>query len=137
MFTAQELEEMALVDREIEAGFRLEAEDMVFSKELDRAAKLETVSPEKRNIAQSKKTYRSANREKISEYQKAYREANRDKISEYQKAYYRANRERIAEYKKAYRRANREKIAEYKKAYYKANRDKRCKATSLDQKGGE
>ena len=110
MFTEQELAAMALADREIEAGFHLEKEDMAVSKELDRVAKLESVLPEER---------------KLAEYKKAYYEANREKIAEYQKAYYEANRENLAEYKKAYREANREKIAEYQKAYYEANRKKK------------
>lgn len=40
MFTEQELAKMALADREIEAGFHLDMEDMAVSKELDRVAKL-------------------------------------------------------------------------------------------------
>ena len=64
MFTEQELAKMALADREIEAGFHLDMEDMVFSKELDRVAKLESVLPEKRKLAEYQKAYYEANREK-------------------------------------------------------------------------
>ena len=97
MFTEQELAAMALADREIEAGFHLEKEDMAVSKELDRVAKLESVLPEERKLAEYKKAYYEANRENLAEYKKAYREANREKIAEYQKAYYEANRKKKRE----------------------------------------
>ena len=69
MFTEQELAKMALADREIEAGFHLDMEDMAFSKELDRVAKLESVLPEERKLAEYQKAYREANRKKKRESQ--------------------------------------------------------------------
>ena len=112
LFTDQELAEMAAADAEIEASFCLDKDDLERSSRLDRLAKLESLSPEKRKVAAQKKAYREANREKVAEYQKAYREANREKVAERQKAYYEANREKVAAQKKAYYEANRENAYE-------------------------
>lgn len=88
-FTPEELAEMAAADAEIEASFRLERADLDRSRELDRVAHFEGLSPEKR---------------KLAEYQRAYREANKDKVAERQRAYYEANRERYNAYMREYRR---------------------------------
>ena len=88
-FTAEELAYMAAADAEIEKNFRLDQDDLDRSKELDRQAHMDALSPEKR---------------KVSEYRKAYREANREKVAAQQKAYYEANREKKRAYMREYRR---------------------------------
>ena len=69
-FTAEELEEMRRADEEIEKEFRLDAEDLHASKELDRIAKFEALPYEKRKVAAQQKAYRKANREKVAEGKK-------------------------------------------------------------------
>ena len=108
-FTAAELAEIAKADAEIEASFRLSNEDLALSREMDREARMNQLSPEKR---------------KMAEYQRAYREANKDKVAERQRAYYEANKDKVAERQRAYREANKDKVAKYQRAYYEANREK-------------
>ena len=82
LFTDQELAEMAAADAEIEASSCLDKDDLERSSRLDRLAKLESLSPEKRKVAENQKAYREANREKVAAQQKAYREANRENAYE-------------------------------------------------------
>ena len=84
-FTAAELAEIAKADAEIEASFRLNNEDLALSREMDREARMNQLSPEKR---------------KVAERQRAYYEANKDKVAEYQRAYYKKNREKILQGRK-------------------------------------
>ena len=119
LFTDQELAEMAAADAEIEASSCLDKDDLERSSRLDRLAKLESLSPEKR---------------KVAEYQKAYREANREKVAAQKKAYYEANREKVAERQKAYREANREKVAAQQKAYREANRENAYETDQVAEK---
>ena len=109
MFTPEELAEMAAADAEIDTEFRLTQEDLERSSRLDRLAKLESLSPEKRKVAAQKKAYRDANREKVAAYQQAYYEANREKVAERQKAYREANREKVRERARNYMREYRAK----------------------------
>ena len=67
LFTDQELAEMAAADAEIEASFCLDKDDLERSSRLDRLAKLESLSPEKRKVAEYQKAYREANRENAYE----------------------------------------------------------------------
>lgn len=63
-FTREELAAMAAADREIEENFCLDPEDMALSRELDRAAKLEAMTGDKRKVAAQKKAYREARKRK-------------------------------------------------------------------------
>ena len=66
LFTAEELATLKVADEEIDVGFRLDQSDMIRSKELDRAAHLDSLSVDKRAIAARQKAYREANREKVA-----------------------------------------------------------------------
>ena len=79
LFTEAELEELRRADAEIEDGFALTQEDLNFSRNLDREAKLDKLDNRGRKIAAQQAAYREANREKIAAQQAAYREANREK----------------------------------------------------------
>ena len=123
-FTEEELEELRRADAELDEEYHLTQEDIVFSRQLDREAKLDRLDNRGRRSAAQKAAYYEANREKIAAQQAAYYEANREKIAAQKAAYYEANREKIAAQQAAYREANREKIAAQKAAYREANREK-------------
>lgn len=99
-FTAAELAEIAKADAEIEASFHLSNEDLALSREMDREARMNQLSPEKRKVAEYQRAYREANKDKLAEYKRAYYEANKDKVAEYQRAYYEKNREKILQGRK-------------------------------------
>ena len=119
LFTEAELEELRRADAEIEEGFTLTQEDLNFSRNLDREAKLDKLDNHGRKIAAQKAAYREANREKIAAQQAAYYEANREKIAAQQAAYREANREKWNAYQREYRRKKRE---EQKKAASRCTR---------------
>lgn len=66
LFTAEELAELKAADAAIDAGFHLDQNDMIHSKELDRAAHMDSLPFDKRIIAAQKKAYYEANREKVA-----------------------------------------------------------------------
>ena len=115
-WTAEELEEMAKADAEIESHFVLSNEEFSISRELDRKATLEAMSPEQRKRYESQRRYRAANKEKVAESQRRYRAANKEKVAESQRRYRAANKEKVAESKRRYYAANKEKVAESKQA---------------------
>ena len=69
-FTQADLEEMRRADEEIERGFRLTQKELADSRQRDRAARLEDMSPEKQKLAAYQREYREANREKVAAYQR-------------------------------------------------------------------
>lgn len=71
MFTPEELEELRRSDAEIDEGFTLTQEDLNFSRNLDREAKLDKLDNHGRKIAAQRAAYREANREKIAAQQAA------------------------------------------------------------------
>ena len=93
LFTAAELEELRRADAEIEESFALTQEDLDFSRNLDREAKLDKLDNRGRKIAAQQAAYYEANREKIAAQKAAYREANREKWNAYQREYRRKRRE--------------------------------------------
>lgn len=74
-FTQEELEEMRRADEEIEAEFSWTAEELALSRELDRAAKLAAMLPERRKLAEYKRQYREANKDKVAERQRQLKDA--------------------------------------------------------------
>lgn len=62
-FTREELAAMAAADEEIEKSFRLDPEDLALSRELDRAAKLEAMTGDKRKVAARQKAWYEAHKE--------------------------------------------------------------------------
>lgn len=76
--TPEELVDMAAADAEIEATFRLTNEDIRRSKDVDKAALLDRLPPEKKRKAAYQRAYYEANREEIAAKQRAYREAKRE-----------------------------------------------------------
>lgn len=86
-FTREELAAMAAADREIEENFCLDPEDMALSRELDRAAKLEAMTGDKRKVAARQKAYREAHKDQVAAQKKAYREAHKDQVAAQQRAY--------------------------------------------------
>lgn len=86
------MEELRRADEELEAGFRLTPEDLIFSRELDRQAAYDRKDNRGRRAADQKRAYREANREKIADQQRAYREANREAYNQYMRDYMRRRR---------------------------------------------
>lgn len=78
LFTEAELEELRRADAEIEEGFTLTQEDLNFSRNLDREAKLDKLDNHGRKIAAQQAAYREANREKWNAYQREYRRKRRE-----------------------------------------------------------
>lgn len=74
-FTQEELEEMRRADEEIEAEFSWTAEELALSRELDRAAKLAAMLPERRKLAEYQRQYREANKDKVAERQRQLKDA--------------------------------------------------------------
>ena len=81
LFTTEELDTLKAADAAIDAGFKQDQSDMIHSKELDRAAHMDSLPFDKRIIAARQKAYYEANREKVAARQKAYYEANREKVA--------------------------------------------------------
>ena len=103
-FTEEELEELRRADAELDEEYHLTQEDIVFSRQLDREAKLDRMDNRGRRFAAQQAAYYEANREKIAAQQAAYREANREKIAAQKAAYYEANREKYNAYMREYMR---------------------------------
>ena len=122
-FTEEELEELRRADAELDEEYHLTQEDIDFSRQLDREAKLDRLDNRGRRFAAQKAAYYEANREKIAAQKAAYRKANREKIAAQQAAYREANREKIAAQKAAYREANREKYNAYMREYLRKRRE--------------
>ena len=78
LFTEAELEELRRADAEIEEGFTLTQEDLNFSRNLDREAKLDKLDNHGRKIAAQQAAYREANRGKWNAYQREYRRKRRE-----------------------------------------------------------
>ena len=108
LFTEEELEELRRADEELDAEFSLSMEDMDFSRQLDREAKLDRLDNKGRRKAARSAAYREANKEKIAARSAAYYEANKEKIADYQAAYYEANKQKLLDSQREYRRKKRE-----------------------------
>ncbi|MCI7807981.1 hypothetical protein MR626_01610 [bacterium] len=78
LFTEAELEELRKADEEIEEDFTLTQEDLDFSRNLDREAKLDKLDNRGRKIAAQQAAYREANREKLRAYQRDYQRKRRE-----------------------------------------------------------
>ena len=103
LFTEEELEELRRADAELDEEYRLTPEDMAFSRQMDREAKLDRLDNRGRRSAAQKAAYYEANREKIAAQQAAYREANKEKIAAQQAAWQKKNRDKYNAYQRAYR----------------------------------
>ena len=130
LFTEEELAELRKADEELEEEFSLTPEDLAFSRQMDREAKLDKLDNRGRRRAAQKAAYREANKDKIAAQKAAYYEANKDKIAEYQAAYYEANKDKIAEYQAAYYEANKKKLLDYQRQYRKRKREAKKRAAS-------
>ena len=126
LFTEEELEELRRADEEIDEEFTLTPEDLKFSRQMDKEAKLDRLDNRGRRAAAQKAAYYEANKEKIAAQKAAYYEANKEKIADYQAAYREANKEKIADYQAAYYEANKEKIADYQAAYRRRKREEKA-----------
>lgn len=78
-WTAEELEEMRRADEEIEAEFRLTADDLRRQRADDRAAKLAALPNDKKAIAEYRRAYYEQNREAIAEKQRWIADARKEK----------------------------------------------------------
>ena len=96
LFTEEELEELRRADEEIDEEFTLTPEDLKFSRQMDKEAKLDRLDNRGRRAAAQKAAYYEANKEKIAAQKAAYYEANKEKIADYQAAYRRRKREEKA-----------------------------------------
>lgn len=70
-FIPEELADMAAADAEIEATFCLTNEDIIRSREADKAAMLDRLPPEKKKKSAYSRAYYQSNREKIAAKQRA------------------------------------------------------------------
>lgn len=122
-FTPEELADMAAADAEIEATFCLTNEDIIRSREADKAALLDRLPPEKKKKSAYRRSYYQSNREKIAAKNRAYRESHREELAAKARAYYDANREKIMAKQKAYRESHREELAAKARAYREAKRE--------------
>ena len=93
LFTEQELEELRKADADLDEEYCLTAEDIAFSRKLDKYAKFDRMDNTKKKIAAQQAAYREANREKIAAQKAAYYEANREKYNAYMREYFRKRRE--------------------------------------------
>ena len=91
-FTEEELEELRRVDAELDEEYSLTQEDIAFSRQLDREAKLDRLDNCGRRKAARSAAYREANKDKIAESKLAYREANRERYNAYMREYRRKRR---------------------------------------------
>ena len=66
LFTTEELDTLKAADAVIDADFQLNQNDLIHSRELDRAAHMDSLPFDKRAIAAYQKAYYEANREKIA-----------------------------------------------------------------------
>ena len=103
LFTEEELEELRRADAELDEEYHLTQEDIVFSRQLDREAKLDRMDNRGRRSAAQKAAYYEANREKIAAQKAAYYEANREKIAAQKAAWQKKNRDKYNAYQRAYR----------------------------------
>ena len=78
LFTEEELEELRRADAELDEEFSLTPEDLQFSRQLDRDAKLDRLDNHGRRKAAQKAAYREANREKHNAYMREYRRKRRE-----------------------------------------------------------
>lgn len=76
-FSQEELEEMRRADEEIEEEFAWTHEELALSRELDRAAELAAMLPERRKIAEYQRQYYEANKDKIAGTQRWLKDARR------------------------------------------------------------
>jgi len=77
-FTEEELEELRRADAELDEEYRLTQEDIVFSRQLDREAKLDRMDNRGRRFAAQQAAYREANREKYNAYMREYLRKRRE-----------------------------------------------------------
>lgn len=78
LFTEEELEELRRADAELDEEFSLTPEDLQFSRQLDRDAKLDRLDNHGRKKAAQKAAYYEANREKYIAYMREYRRNRRE-----------------------------------------------------------
>ena len=91
-FTPEELEELRKADADLDDTYRLTSEDIAFSRQLDREAKLAKKDNRGKKAAARSAAYYEANKEKIADYQAAYYEANKEKHNAYMREYMRKRR---------------------------------------------
>ena len=111
LFTAEELAELAEIDKELDA-MPVSNEEVQESLRRDREAAFAAKDNKRAKAAERQRRYREANKEKVAECQRRYREANKEKAAECQRRYYEANKEKVAECQRRYYEANKEKVAE-------------------------
>ena len=78
LFTEEELEELRRADEELDEDFHLTQDDLIFSRQLDRDAKLDRLDNKGRKIAAQKAAYREANREQYNAYMREYLRKRRE-----------------------------------------------------------
>ena len=72
LLTAEELEELRRADAELEETFVQTQDEIVASRNRDRASKLDNMDSRSRQIAENQRAYREANREKYNAYMREY-----------------------------------------------------------------
>ena len=126
-FTAQELEELAAFDAEVDAEDELTPEEFNFAREMDKTAmrnRLDNQTAHRKSVSAAyKRAYYEKNREEIAAKKRDYYERNKDAIAEYQRDYYERNKDAIAEYQRGYYERNKDAIAEYKRNRVVKNRN--------------
>lgn len=79
LFTPEELEALRQADAELEATFCQTQAEIQESRERDRLAKLDRMSPKKRKAAAKQRAYYEANKEKKNAYMREYMRRRRAK----------------------------------------------------------
>lgn len=72
LFTPEELEELRRIDEEIDEEFVQSQEEIVASRQRDKAVKAERLDAKQKKIAENQRAYYEANREKHNAYMREY-----------------------------------------------------------------
>lgn len=122
-FTAEELEELARADKEIDdAPDILTTEERALSRALDRQAAAARLSKRRARDAAARARETPEKRTARLAKEKAWREAHREQLRAQNAAYNAAHRQERRDYQKAYDAAHREEINEKNRARYAARK---------------
>ncbi len=122
-FTAEELEELARADKEIDdAPDILTPEERALSRALDRGAAAARLSKRRARDAAARARETPEQRAARLAKEKAWRDAHREQLRAQNAAYNAAHRQERRDYQKAYDAAHREEINEKNRARYAARK---------------
>lgn len=120
----EERAELEKYDMEVEAC-RMTLEEYHASKELDRAAKLQTMGPKARRDSERKRKKYLEYPDRQREYSRAYNAAHREEKLEYARRWRAAHADEVKAYNAAWKASNPERVREYNKAVTERRRSER------------